>query len=453
MKNQILLAFVCALVCPTSFVPTLSAQTTDPYPNALTDRDIHLETPMPPPAVNTVFTDPDFGSQMVRATDATTNPKHPGTFLRNEASGRGNEWNADGTKFYVVAKGGQVLAFGFNPATMTVTSLPGAGVGGGLLLPLRVGSFSFVDPDLYYGKTSQDQLTLTSYRFSTGVLTPVVDTRTCGMQPPLASNISNGDLSLSLDDSRMATSEGGPKPGGNTFLVVYDKNLGCRWYNTETGQIGGQWGPAGAATVGASYLVLHATLARSGNYVQISTNNGWYVWDIGTLDVTSCTLRSHNDCEGYGVVGYNSFVNSPGALDDMQIVMRPLNALSQISSLFYPLPSPANWGQEKHFTWSNVDVNDSVPACFSTYNYDGDTEIDQPFAGEILCIETDGIASTVWRFAHNRAVWTAPYFQTQPLGNVSNDGHFFLFTSGWDAQLGLGTDGTPRSDVFIVKLD
>jgi hypothetical protein len=33
------------------------------------------------------------------------------------------------------------------------------------------------------------------------------------------------------------------------------------------------------------------------------------------------------------------------------------------------------------------------------------------------------------------------------------DGRFMLFTSDWDAQLGTGTDGTPRSDVFIVKLE
>jgi hypothetical protein len=81
-----------------------------------------------------------------------------------------------------------------------------------------------------------------------------------------------------------------------------------------------------------------------------------------------------------------------------------------------------------------------------------DTTIDQPWAGEIFCVETDGRASTVWRFAHNRATYVEPYFHTQPLGGVSRDGRFFLFTSDWDAQLGIGTDGQPLSDVFIVKL-
>jgi len=137
----------------------------------------------------------------------------------------------------------------------------------------------------------------------------------------------------------------------------------------------------------------------------------------------------------------------------MQVVKRPLANLSQIAPLVYPLPLPSNWGQAQHFTWSNVDASDSTPVCGSTYSYDGEMTIDQAFAGEIFCVETDEIASTVWRFAHNRASYLKPYFQTQPLGNISRDGRFFLFTSNWNAQLGIGADGTPLSDVFIVKLD
>jgi hypothetical protein len=105
------------------------------------------------------------------------------------------------------------------------------------------------------------------------------------------------------------------------------------------------------------------------------------------------------------------------------------------------------------FTWNNVDINDSTPVCATTHSYDGDPTISEAFAGEILCVATNGLPSTVWRFAHNRATYIPPYFQTQPMGNISRDGRFFMFTSNWDTQLGLGVDGQPRSDVFIVKLD
>lgn len=436
----------------------LTGQGVQPYPNAITDRLIHQETAMAVPATNVVFTDPDFGSQMVRATDQTTNFKKPGTFLRTEGSGQANEWSSDDGKFYVIGSGGWVFAFAFNPSTMQVSSLPGAGTGQGLALPLNPGpSFSFVDSDLLYGTTSADPLTITSYRFSTAALTPVIDTRNCGVQPPLGSGksvLSDDDVTPSLDDSRLSISEGGPQFGEDMFVVVYDKNLGCRWYNTQTGVIGGQWGQSGNAPAGMSYLIRHAYLSRSGNYVRILTDpSTWYIWDVATLNVSSCVEGVDTNCGGYGITGYNTFVNGPDQLDDMQMVKRPLSDLNQVTSLFYPLPVPGYFDQEHHLTWSNVDVNDSVPACGSTYNYEGDTEITEPFAGEIFCIETDGLASTVWRFAHNRAVWQWQYFQSQPLGSVSRDGGFLIFTSTWDATLGLGSDGTPRSDVFIVKLD
>ena len=456
MPSRNLFAALSFLFSVLTFTVSGSGQGIPPYPNALTDRLIHQETPMAPPPRNVVFADPDFGSLMVRATDSTTNFKLPGTFLRTEASGEQNEWSADTKKFYVTGKGGQVLAFAFDPSSMAIGSLPNAGSGQGLLLPLSPGpTFSFVDPDLIYGTTSKAPLTITSYRFSTGLLTPVIDTTACGLQPPLSGHpVSDEDVSLSLDDSRVSVSVGGSQSGKQMFVVVYDKSLGCRWFNTQTGQIGGQWGPSGSASISTSYLIRHAYLARSGSYVHILTDIGaWYVWDLATLNLTSCIISYSGDCTGYGVEGYNNHVNGPAVLDDMQVVMRPYSDLTQITSLFYPIPSPPNWGQSQHFTWSNVNVSDTTPVCGSTYSYDGDMIFDQPFGGEIFCVETDGLASTVWRFAHNRASYITPYFQTQPLGNVSMDGSFYLFTSDWDAQLGIGKDGTPLSDVYIVKLD
>jgi hypothetical protein len=458
MVNRTPPQIFCTLLASLTLVAGLAAQSRQPYPKAVTDRLIHQETPMLPPARNVVFTDPDFGSSMVRATDATTNFKLPGTYLRTGASGEENEWSADTKKFYVLGKGGQDLVFAFDPSTMAISSLPNATSGMALLVPLRPGpSFSFVDPDLIYGTTNEDTLTITSYRFSTGVSTPVLDTRTCGVQPPLGSGPkvrSDDDVSLSADDSRISISEGGPDSGDDMFVVVYDKTLGCRWYNTQTGQIGGQWGATGQASVTTPYLIRHAYLSRSGNYVRIMVNwFGSYIWDLSTLSVTPCAIHSGMNCAGYGAVGYNSYVNGPGVLDDMQMEKRPLDNLSQITQLVYPLPSPGNWEEDQHFTWSNVDVNDSTPVCGTTYDYEGDTWFGEPFAGEVFCVETDGLASTVWRFAHNRANYIYPYFQTQPLGSVSMDGRFFMFASDWDSQLGNGSDGQPLSDVFIVKLD
>ena len=447
---------LCLCVCTTV---TSLAQSPSPYPRAVTDRSIRLQTPMTSPPVNTPFKDPDFGSMMVRATDTTTNFKLPGSYLRNEGSGQANMWSSDTRKFYVVGAGGYEFAFGFNPATMKITSLPKASPEKALLLPLRPGStFSFTDPDLLYGTKSKTPLSISGYRFSTGVSTTVIDTTTCGTIPKLVftagSVVSDDSVSLSGDDKRISISEGGPQSGKHPFVVVYDKALGCRWYNTQRGQIGGQWGMTGKANADAKFLVRHAYLSRNGKYIKILVNHsGWYLWELSTLKVVHCSLSGNLHCGGYGVVGYNSVVNALGYLEGMNIGKRPLDNLSEITSLVDPAVSPGYFEQEKHFTWSNAYRNDRVPVCVSTYNYEGETTITKPFDGEIFCIKTDGIASTVWRFAHNRAIWVDPYFNTQPLGNVSRNGRFFLFTSGWDGQLGVDRNGVPRSDVWIVKLE
>jgi hypothetical protein len=205
------------LLCAT----TMFAQGIEPYPNAVTNRNIYQETPMVPPLVNVPFNDPDFGSPMVRVTDETTNFVHPGSYLRNAASGDANEWSVDGSKFYVVGDGDVELAFGYDPSTMAISSLSGAAAGEGLQVPLRAGSaFSFVDPDLIYGTTNQTPLTITGYNFSTATSTPVIDTTTCGTQPPLVQGegghavVSDDDITLSSDDNRIVISEGGHASGG-----------------------------------------------------------------------------------------------------------------------------------------------------------------------------------------------------------------------------------------------
>src|SRR5580700_545469 len=124
----------------------VSAQSREPYPDALTDRSIHPKTPMAPPPVNLPFTDPDFGSTMVRVTDEHSNFLYPGGYLLTEGSGSSNLWSADTSKFYVIGQGGSTLAYSFSPSTMTVGSLPNASLGKALHVPLRAGgSFSFID--------------------------------------------------------------------------------------------------------------------------------------------------------------------------------------------------------------------------------------------------------------------------------------------------------------------
>jgi hypothetical protein len=410
---------------------------------------------MAPPSVNTVFQDPDFGAFMVRVTDGNTNPKAPNSYFRNPIS---NAWSADGRKFFLVGASDNALAFGFNRSTMLISALPGAGPGGGFAIPLYPGPiFSVVDPDLMYGTLKHAPLTIANFRFSTGAITPLVDTTKCGTQPPLVAglHVTSSDISISADENRVEINAGGTEPGNRTFAIVYDKQLGCRWYNTQTGQIGGSWGPVGQAVVPQNFLINHAFMSGSGRYVKLQAGNtGFFVWDVTSLNVRPC--YSHGSgllCNGYIAMGYDTVINSAGAIDEMNTLRRPLSDLANITRLVNPLPLPHLWGMEIRLTWADGRLNDNVPVCGSAYSPDGQNEVKQPYDGEIFCIETDLHASTIWRFAHHRAIWDSEYYWSAPFGNLSLDGRFLMFSSNWDGQVGVDKNGDPRSDVWIVKLD
>lgn len=431
------------------------AQSRMPYPNAATDQFVHAKTAKAPPPVNRVFHDPDFGSLIVRVTDQSTNSGIKGGFLRTEGSGQRVTWSSDTKKFYIVAEGGQALAFGFDPRTMQIRTLPGGVAGKGLVLPLQTGaSFSWVDPDLIYGPSFKTPLTISSYRFSTGQLSTVIDTTSCGTRPALSlSARSDYNTSVSGNDARFAITEGGRVTGQHMFMIIYDRNLGCRWYNTQTGQIGGQWGPVGKVSI-TGFLTTHAKLSKDGHYVEFNgTGNGRVFWHVDTLNVTVCPLHTQLLCGNYGATGTSHFLNSLGAIDEMNTGIRPLNNLAQIHQLVLPLPVPHQFGQQIHFSWVNVDPLDTAPVCGTTYLYKEDYSVmTRPFEDEVFCIETDLVASTVWRFAHTRANVELGNFASQPIGTVSQDGRFYMFTSNWDEQVGTESNGLPRSDVWIVKL-
>jgi hypothetical protein len=430
------------------------AQGVAPYPDAVTDRLVHGKTPMLPPAVNTPFADPDFGTLMVRVTGDNTNPKHVHSFFRNPET-ETNAWSKDNSKIFLAAQYKSSLAFGFDPKTMEISSLPGAGPGGGLVIPLYGGStFSFTDSDLMYGVEARNPLIIATYRYSSGAVTPIFDTTTCGMQPPLIAgpHVNSSDVSISGDDNRIEINAGGKEFGDRIYAIVYDQKQGCRWYNTQTGQIGGQWGPTGQAVVPKNFVINHAYISGNGRYVKLNAGNtGFFVWDTSSLSVQPCYIHGGDLCASYGTLGYDTLINAAGTIDEMNTLIRPLGDLSDITQLV-SLPLPHYWGMEKHFTWSGGHLNDSVPVCGTTYSANGSRKVTQPYDGEVFCVETDGKASTIWRFAHNRAVWDPEYYWSEPFGNVSQDGCFFMFTSSWDGQVGNDKEGDPRTDIWLARL-
>jgi hypothetical protein len=446
---------ICFSVCVSAQTPipsrTSEKQCGPPDYCARTDRKVEPYGAKPPVLgrAGSIITDPNFGSRILRVTDEKTDPRREGGPIMTPSSAEQNTWNTNSTKFYVVGMGGKDFLYDFDPSTMTAKSK-------GLLDVAWGGEpqFSYTQPNVLYGIDHRNP-SFQQIDVSNGRLTTLDNISDC---VKLNSDDGGHGVTVSADDNRFMTNVG-PRQDGNYLVYIYDRQLGCRWYNTQTGEIGGKWGPKGTVTMPDRLLIHNARMSKSGKFVYIARGQAqphhhWVVWEVDTMTVTLCP----SDCTGHRAVGYSHLVGPSGAINPMDLQIRPLNHLEETSSLVPDLQRTNGYWYDLHFSWNNVNAEDTIPICFSTYrpgnpNIPGSPlAVDGPWENEIDCVETDGKGHKVWRFAHNYSTAKNGFWST-PRGNVSQDGRFFMFTSDWQDQLGEIRDGKKfRTDVFIVEL-
>ena len=420
---------------------------------ARSDRKVQPYPDQPPtmgPA-GSVITDPTFGSRIVRVTDASADPRKAERPLYTPSSAEQNSWNKDSTMFYVTTAGGSFILFEFDPATMKPKLARSHNLTWG-----GEPQFSFSQPNILYGM-SRGEAAFEQYDTASGRVSQINKPSKC---VKLDARDQGHAITVSADDSRFMTVLG-PRQDDNYLIYVYDRTQGCRWYNTVTGEIGGDWGPKGTISVPDRFPLHNARMAKSGKFLYAtrgangSPGHQWVVWEIDTLNVGVCA----KGCSGHHVLGYSHIIGASGMVNPMELVSWPLNNLSQFTPLIKglePVHGVEHW-YDSHFSWNNDDPDDSTPVCFSTYQPRNPgtpatpLTVSEPWENEIDCAETDGRSSKVWRFAHTYSTGKNGFWST-PRGNVSQDGRFFMFTSDWEDQLGKAPDGKYRTDVFVVEL-
>ncbi|HUI42620.1 MAG TPA: hypothetical protein VL523_11685 [Terriglobia bacterium] len=440
---------------------TISAQKNAPQPDhpcgppdycARTDRrtEPYPQDPAKLGPASSILTDAAFGSKIVRVTDGTTDPKHPGWAYHTPSSAEQNPWNSTTTKFYLIQSGGRHLLFNFDPSTLS------AHPAGYINTPWRgEPQFSYQQPNVLYGLAGQPPL-FQQYDVSDEKLSTIHDPSGCVHLNP---GDWGADISASADDNRFSAALG-PQQDAYYLVYIYDRRQGCRWYNTMTGEVGGQWGPAGPVTSPLRFPVHDARLTKSGDWITITAQSpgirsGTVFWEVGTRNVTLCAQSPVFHCSGHHATGYSHMINPSGWSDPMDLLIRPLNNVKDMIHLIPDLPPYKVWF-DKHISWNDANPEDTIPACFSTYRDDNPTtpgaplKVDRAWENEVDCVETDGKAQKVWRFAHTYS--TGRSFWATPRGNVSQDGRYYMFTSDWEEELGKDSDGHYRTDAFIVQL-
>jgi hypothetical protein len=373
-----------------------------------------LRVPTLPPAGGK-FTDPVFGTEIMRVTDANTVPKGAGTSYSYWAS-----FNSDNTKLLVMEAGAQQNAsiYDFNPDTFTrgarlppIPYLPP----GNISIRLDDACWSATDPDALY--VHQDPGTkIYKYKVSRQTFTLVGDV---ARVLPRGQNIQQ--MGMAQDDDTFSFTKRGNPPDF--------KQLGYAVYRASTNTILFQH----------SEEINEVKIDKSGRYLYVNTNQvgdgkmEGRVVDMNTGAVANLTDDAPDHAPSHYDVGTGVVVGNGNYL--VGISARSLAAPHSFKKIL-DLSAEKNYGG---FHLSMLaDNEDWVLVSFYTPHVNGVMQ------GEVVQVATDG-SNRVRRLFHHHSVLKGYY--DSPRANISRDGRFVAFSSNW------GSLASGRHDMFVARIE
>jgi hypothetical protein len=339
---------------------------------------------------NTVQTPADFGSAMVRCTDANTIAGQPQMIWTTYDAPSVNAWNVDDTAVLlkVTASGTQYL-MGFNPSTLTCTMLTNTG---SAVAFNGNAWFSHSANNLVYwfDGNNQTQLKQSTVNLSTGsistsvlydfnnsqCLTNSVNGYTGGSFPE--GNYWTGTAASSLDDSTFSVAVSTlAAQGTGVYLATWTQGqAGCDMWNTATNVIAhngtlvgtvsdAPWGGANGGKFDKMYM--HAALQTPNpNWVTNTTSpntmiygsysDGNYFWQRGTTNVQRCGIGAPDWIAG-AAHSDGDRVNPAVGVNPGDYIYQIVNGVGGTSGT-----APPAWGQtpgqdttgDNGLTWHNV---------------------------------------------------------------------------------------------------
>lgn len=449
--------------------------------NAFTNRAAYTEPALPPlgPA-GYAFTDPTFGSRIVRVTDANTRPGVTNRSYDTPSAAHQTAWNTDSTYFYIRSTDGTYVPYAFEPSTMTVSRIQATSTGaGGLTIYSNAEpQFSFVSPNVLYGTvqdSSNDWPIIRQYNFATGSYTNLLN---LGSVAPVAQHTYAGGVSSSAGaQEKVLAFYGGTGQDRHYLATVLSIGQSAAvTLNTlaSTVTAGGVTTPT---AITLNFKLHRAWMDKSGRYVILETTApdrqsprfaaAKYVWDTTTNNFTALAASALPN--GHYSTGFGAMINqdccTTTSWDAGQWQFRSLATPTVKNDVITPVQLPKETYLAEHNSWNNAQAGALVPFVTGLYRYGNNTTAWRAWDDEIVAVQTDAGAAgaTVWRFAHHRSDIrndvspSSPAFWYLPRPNVSQDGRWAIFTSNWEKT--LGADSKPQSgssyrqDVFLVELD
>lgn len=438
------------------------------------------------------FTPTDFSTQICRVTDYNSGGPQPDYGATCSGDAETMTMDESDTRIAVCSAGGQDQIESFNPSTLAISTLyrtQGPGSDGALggcsststYLYRNTIFFSYTQPQVGYGASflSNGDPAICEYSFSSattmptydnGGVTPLIDLATCVSS---IAGVGYGtytlDVTVSADDQTFValgnTGGGGQDTSASIYVIVWNRTNGCRVWNTAAGTVTGAWGATGSISLTDRFYIHEFRINKAGTAIKVTANTcapspggctgntNIYIWQLSGLTLTRMVNDATDGC-GHSAIGYAvTFNNCSG------FFVRPFSSNDQAGTnptTQYPSPNSA---QDGHYSMYAGNAADTSPVMGSFYT--GSFAGTNAWDNEILGIRLDG-SGTVYRFCHNYITGqdTQNFGAEYGIGNVSQDGKYFLWTSDWDGMLGeIGggssscTIGTNcRADVFLAIL-
>src|SRR5437667_6443209 len=167
--------------------------------------------------------------------------------------------------------------------------------------------------------------------------------------------------------------------GTGFFSAIYKIGSGCRVFDTKSGTVHGQWGFTGAIPIGDRFTMHEQTIGKSGDYVLIegtaclsstclgssapNFSNTPYFWKVSSTNVNFASgARSGHYTEGHRHWMNNCQCNHLG-----QDAFRLFTSLNKPALLILNFPPGMTVPFDQHFSWNNVDANDTYPFVSSSW--------------------------------------------------------------------------------------
>lgn len=407
---------------------------------------------------NTVQTDPNFSTKIVRLTDASISKNMS---LQTADAAQAGLWNANDTLFLARNTESTSFLFQFDPTTMQGTLLPYSYVN----IPV---SFSKKNSNVLFtlNGTVVNQLT---FKKVSGTFVYQSTTEICDFAKILPTGFKPAWTSAfvqSQDDSTFSVGFSSGVQNTGIYACIWQSGHGTikgyRMLNTNTGVITGGWGATGTASLSSAKtkfpFTLHEVYGVSNKgYTLLTPGNAsdsQLVWNNASNSIIDDAMTGH---EAHG--NLNIYAGGPGG---GQLAVASYATPTTHSMLLPPASLPASLGQkyigDRHWQFGKISATDESIIWSSGAGVTPPALFVSAWQNEVTGYDT--VAKVVYRACHTFSTNKSTQFiVANSIAVPSQTGKFVAFTSDMMGTLG-GTDGsttgtigsTARGDVFIVNV-